>query len=745
LRTELIRRGMKDRVRRVGAVGAAIALLSGLLFVFATAPTVASATTTSGSYIPLSVPTRICDTRASTASGITDQCTGNTLGAASTLTVQVTGEGGVSSTGVSAVVANVTVTDTTSAGFLTIWPTGQSQPVASSLNWPAGGTVGNLVTVPVSASGQISVYNYAGAADVIVDVDGYVSSAASGTAGLSEPLPPARICDTRSAAVSGITDQCTGNALGAASTLTVQVTGEGGVPSTGVSAVVANVTVTDTTSAGFLTIWPSVQSQPLASSLNWQAGATVANLVVIPVGSSGQISLYNYSGDTDVIVDVEGWFTDGSNPDAVGGSVTPLPPSRVCDTRASSISGLADQCTGKTLGPASTLTVQATGEGGVPSGGVSAVVAHVTVTDTTSAGYLTVWPSGQSQPLASSLNWVAGATVGNLVTIPVSSSGQISIYNSSGATDVIVDVVGYIAPEGALTWSAPTALGVSQNNGSVSCVSATFCMATISPGRNSDGATSTWNGTSWSAPQAIYADPTFWQGADGPMSISCVLTTFCVLAVATDTFMWNGSTWSANVVDSGSNYFIALSCGSTTLCAAVDFAGNAVTWNGSTWSAPLGVDGGHPDSVSCIAASFCVVVDQAGNALTFDGSSWSASDSIDPGNDIDSVSCLSATFCMAADYQGNALIWGGSSWSAPQFIDPGTTYHKYDDDPDSISCVTATYCVGVDINQTVTWNGSSWSAPLSAESSGYLAFVSCPTTTFCGAVDFEGNALVGES
>ena len=190
MRAELLRRTMGNRVRPVGAVGAAVALLSGLLFVFAAAPTVASATTTSGSYVPLSVPTRICDTRTSPLSGLTDQCTGNTLGAASTLTVQVTGEGGVPSTGVSAVVANVTVTDTTSAGFLTIWPTGQSQPVASSLNWPAGGTVGNLVTVPVSASGQISVYNFAGAADVIVDVDGYVSSAASGTAGLSEPAAP---------------------------------------------------------------------------------------------------------------------------------------------------------------------------------------------------------------------------------------------------------------------------------------------------------------------------------------------------------------------------------------------------------------------------------------------------------------------------------------------------------------------------------------------------------------------------
>jgi hypothetical protein len=635
-------------------------------------------------------------------------------------------------------VANVTVTDTTSGGFLTVWPADLAQPLASSLNWPAGATVGNLVTVPVSASGQISIYNSAGATEVIVDVDGYVASAASGTAGLSEPLAPSRICDTRASAVSGITDQCTGKTLGAASTLTVQVTGEGGVPSTGVSAVVANVTVTDTTSAGFLTIWPVGQPEPLASSLNWAAGATVGNLVTVPVSASGQISIYNSAGASDVVVDVESWFTDGSNPGATGGSVTPVPPSRICDTRASAVSGITDQCTGKTLGAANTLTVQVGGEGGVPSTGMSAVVAHVAVTDTTSAGFLTVWPTGQSQPLASSLNWPAGATVGNLVTVPVSASGGISIYNSSGTTDVIVDVVGYMTSGGGLSWSA-TSLGTSHN--SVSCVSPTFCMDAIS-----GGDISTWNGSSWSAPQAIYADPTFWQSADGPMPISCVSTSFCVVAASTDAFIWNGSTWSAPlVVDSGSNYFISLSCGSTTLCVVVDFEGNAMTWNGSTWSAPLDVDSSNsPDSVSCASASFCVVVDQEGNALTWDGSTWSALESIDPDNDIDSVSCLSASFCMAADYQGNALIWSGSSWSAPQFIDPGSTYHKYNDDPDSISCVTATYCVGVDINQTVTWNGSSWSDPVPVEPTGYLESLSCTSTTFCGATDFEGNAFIGE-
>ncbi|MDA8185407.1 MAG: hypothetical protein M0035_13475, partial [Actinomycetota bacterium] len=82
---------------------------------------------------------------------------------------------------------------------------------------------------------------------------------------------------------------------------------------------------------------------------------------------------------------------------SAGGAYHALPPSRICDTRPTSVSGLTDQCTGKTLTAGSTLPVQVAGKGGVPASGVSAVVLNVTVTDTTSGGYLTLWPTGQSR------------------------------------------------------------------------------------------------------------------------------------------------------------------------------------------------------------------------------------------------------------------------------------------------------------------------------------------------------------
>ena len=75
------------------------------------------------------------------------------------------------------------------------------------------------------------------------------------------------------------------------------------------SAVVLNVTVTNPTAAGFLTAYPSDgASPPLASDLNWRPGLTVANLVVVKLGPDGAIKLYNQQGNTDVVVDVLGWY-----------------------------------------------------------------------------------------------------------------------------------------------------------------------------------------------------------------------------------------------------------------------------------------------------------------------------------------------------------------------------------------------------------------------------------------------------
>ena len=212
-------------------------------------------------FFPLT-PARICDTR---SNGNTTPCAGKTLSAGDTLTVQVTGVGGVPP-GATAVVANVTATGATTQSFLTAYPEGATRPLASNLNFKAGQTVPNLVTVPLSASGAIDIYNPAGSVNAVVDVSGYYGPGSSGK-GIT-PLTPARICDTRS---NGNTTPCVGKTLSAGGTLTVQVTGEGGVP-LGASAVVANVTATGATAQSFLTAFPEGATRPLASNLQFRRG-----------------------------------------------------------------------------------------------------------------------------------------------------------------------------------------------------------------------------------------------------------------------------------------------------------------------------------------------------------------------------------------------------------------------------------------------------------------------------------------
>jgi hypothetical protein len=92
--------------------------------------------------------------------------------------------------------------------------------------------------------------------------------------------------------------------------MTLQVTGRGGVPATGVSAVVLNVTVTEPASGGWLAAWPAGEALPLVSNLNYVAGQTVPNIVVVKVGAGGKVNFYSSGGPVHVIADVAGWFTD---------------------------------------------------------------------------------------------------------------------------------------------------------------------------------------------------------------------------------------------------------------------------------------------------------------------------------------------------------------------------------------------------------------------------------------------------
>jgi subtilisin len=122
---------------------------------------------------------------------------------------------------------------------------------------------------------------------------------------------------------------------------------------------------------------------------------------------------------------------------------TALTPARLSDTRpdATTIDGIAAR-TGA-IGPGQTRVIPVTGRGGVPATGVGAVALNVTATGGTAASYLTVHPTGAPRPLASNLNTQPGQTVPNMVIARIGTNGTISVFNASGSTHVIVDVLGW--------------------------------------------------------------------------------------------------------------------------------------------------------------------------------------------------------------------------------------------------------------------------------------------------------------
>ena len=388
------------------------------------APTETVTVLPAGRYVPLT-PARILDTRTGIG-GINTP-----VGPGSTTNVQVTGLGGVPATGVTAVAMNVTVTQPTGDGFLTIYPSGTVQPLAANLNFTPAKTVPNLVVVKVGSNGRVAMFNSAGSTHVIYDVAGYFSDDPTGNDGRFQPLTPARIVDTRTG---------TGGSsvrLGPGTSREVQVAGQGGVPVAGAQAVVMNVAVTNTDAPGYLTVYPTGEPQPLAANLNWAPGDTVSNRVIAKLGANGRVTVYNNAGSTDVIVDVNGWFTDASQT-GTSGTYAPLTPARILDTRTGA-GGISGPRPG-----GSTVDVQVGGLGGVPSW-ASAVVLNATVVAPKGPGYLTVFPAGTAQPLASDLNYAAGEIRPNLVVVELGAGGKVSLFTSTG-TDVVFDVAGFIVP-----------------------------------------------------------------------------------------------------------------------------------------------------------------------------------------------------------------------------------------------------------------------------------------------------------
>jgi N-acetylneuraminic acid mutarotase len=127
-------------------------------------------------------------------------------------------------------------------------------------------------------------------------------------------ISPCRIVDTRG---NGFTGQYGPPALPGGAPRNFVLAGQCGISPTA-QAVSLNVTVTNTTGPGFILIYPQGGAQPSVSTLNYVANQTVANAAVVPLGTSGGITVIAGVSGTDLILDTNGDYEAG-----VVTSVTP--------------------------------------------------------------------------------------------------------------------------------------------------------------------------------------------------------------------------------------------------------------------------------------------------------------------------------------------------------------------------------------------------------------------------------------
>lgn len=262
-------------------------------------------------------------------------------------------------------------------------------------------------------------------------IDGAPAATGAGTPGAFFPIAPYRVYDSRD----------TGLPVGPGQTVAIRLTGRSDVtvPATA-TAVQLNVTAGWATAASHFTVWPAGQPRPEASSLNFAQGQVVAATTTVKLGTDGAVDVYNNSGSTVLVVDLQGYYADPNAAGAApGGSyLHVITPARLLDTRTDTGGHHAR------LGPGSVTTVKLAGAADSPvPDGATAVVVNLTATGATDGTYLTAWPSGLAKPHVSNINVAAGETRSNLAVVPLGADGALQLFNPAGSIDVVLDVQGW--------------------------------------------------------------------------------------------------------------------------------------------------------------------------------------------------------------------------------------------------------------------------------------------------------------
>ncbi len=249
------------------------------------------------------------------------------------------------------------------------------------------------------------------------------------------PVTPCRVIDTR-----GVADTFGGPALIAQEVRSFPLpSGACNLPSNA-QAYSLNVTAVPSGKLGYLSVWPTGAAQPNVSTLNSYDGRVKATAAIVPAGSNGAIGFYA-TDRTNLVVDVNGYFVPATDPSAL--SFYPVTPCRVADTR-----GPTGSDSGPLLMAGETRDFTIAGKCNIPAN-ASAYVLNMTVVPRDKLlAYLTTWPTGTAQPIASTLNSYTGVVTANAAIVPAGNGGAISTYVTHD-TDLVIDVAGYFGPAGS--------------------------------------------------------------------------------------------------------------------------------------------------------------------------------------------------------------------------------------------------------------------------------------------------------
>ena len=320
---------------------------------------------------------------------------------------------------------NFTVVPAGKLNYITVFPTGQLQPLASTLNSYDGRIKANAAVVPAGNDGAVTVFT-TDDTQLVIDINGYFVPATTNTALAFYPVTPCRLVDTRGAA----------GPLGAPSLSAQQertfpvLTSACNVPAAA-QAYALNYTVVPKTPLSWLTTWPAGQQRPFVSTLNAPTSAITANAALVPAGDNGDVSVY-VTNDTDLIIDISGYFA----PPATGGlSLYNLVPCRVYDSRMES----------EAQPIVNSTAINVAGSNCNAPANAHAYIFNATAVPTSSLLYLTLWPHGSGeQPIVSTLNALDGVVSSNMAIVPTT-DGSINAF-ASHSTHLIFDISGYFAP-----------------------------------------------------------------------------------------------------------------------------------------------------------------------------------------------------------------------------------------------------------------------------------------------------------